>query len=139
MRTSCSRINLGTPSTRRAPPSGTVTVTTGLSFRSTSLTPYFSAILEYAHLSNATFSLYTSRPPIDHYREPCDTEVVLGDRFAERPLKLKAPIIIEAMSFGAISKEVKIAIAKGASRIGIPVNTGEGECFRKKGRTPPYL
>lgn len=68
----------------------------------------------------------TSRPPIDHYREPCETEVVLGDRYAERPLKLKAPIIVGAMSFGAISREAKIAIAKAATKVGIAVNTGEG-------------
>jgi len=68
----------------------------------------------------------TSRPPIDHYREPCNTETILGGRFAEKPLKLEAPIMIGALSFGAISKEAKIAIAKGASTVGIPVNTGEG-------------
>ncbi|NPA84857.1 MAG: 4Fe-4S dicluster domain-containing protein [Crenarchaeota archaeon] len=68
----------------------------------------------------------TSRPPIDSYREPCDTEVVLGDRFAERPLKLKAPIMIGAMSFGSVSKEVKVALAKAAGRLGIAANTGEG-------------
>ncbi|MCP8307736.1 MAG: alpha-hydroxy-acid oxidizing protein [archaeon] len=67
-----------------------------------------------------------SRPPIDHYREPCNTETVIGTRFAEKPLILKAPILIGAMSFGAISKEAKIAIAKAASNIGIAVNTGEG-------------
>lgn len=67
-----------------------------------------------------------SRPPIDSYREPCDTEVVLGARFAERPLRLKAPIIIGAMSYGSLSKEAKIAIAKAASMVGIAVNTGEG-------------
>ncbi len=68
----------------------------------------------------------TSRPPIDSYREPCDTEVILGDRFAEKPLKLKAPIMIGAMSFGSVSKEVKIALAKAAGRLGIAANTGEG-------------
>lgn len=68
----------------------------------------------------------TSRPPIDHYREPCNTATVLGARFAEKPLKLRAPLMIGAMSFGAISKEVKIAIARAASKVGIPVNTGEG-------------
>ncbi|MEM0338735.1 MAG: glutamate synthase-related protein [Ignisphaera sp.] len=67
-----------------------------------------------------------SRPPIDSYREPCDTEVVLGFRFAERPLRLKAPIIIGAMSYGSLSKEAKIAIARATSRVGIAVNTGEG-------------
>ncbi|UXD21746.1 glutamate synthase [Ignicoccus pacificus DSM 13166] len=68
----------------------------------------------------------TSRPPIDSYREPCDTEVILGHRFAEKPLKLKAPIMIGAMSFGSVSKEVKIALAKAAGRLGIAANTGEG-------------
>lgn len=67
-----------------------------------------------------------SRPAIDSYREPCNTEVTLGARYAERPLKLKAPIIIGAMSFGALSKEAKIAIARAASKVGIAVNTGEG-------------
>jgi len=81
----------------------------------------------FPHFDDLVFlCAQTSRPPIDHYREPCNTEVVLGDRFAERPLRLRAPIIIGAMSFGAVSREVKIAVAKAASKIGIPVNTGEG-------------
>ncbi len=68
----------------------------------------------------------TSRPPIDHYREPCETATILGAKYAERPLKLRAPLMVGAMSFGAVSREAKVAVAKGASRVGIPVNTGEG-------------
>ncbi|MDI3484766.1 MAG: hypothetical protein PWQ74_1353, partial [Methanobacteriaceae archaeon] len=56
-----------------------------------------------------------SRPPIDKYREPCNTKVILGDRYAEKPLELDTPIMIAAMSFGAISKEAKIALAMGAT------------------------
>lgn len=67
-----------------------------------------------------------SRPPIDHYREPCRTDVELGGRFAEKPLKLDIPILMGAISFGAVSKETKIALAKGASEVGTAVNTGEG-------------
>ncbi|MFQ6129880.1 MAG: FMN-binding glutamate synthase family protein [Candidatus Hadarchaeaceae archaeon] len=67
-----------------------------------------------------------SRPPIDHYREPCDTSVVIGKRFAEKPLELDIPIFIGAISFGAVSREAKIALAKGASMVGSAVNTGEG-------------
>lgn len=74
----------------------------------------------------------TSRPPIDHYREPCNTKVVLGNRFAERPLTLQSPIIIGAMSFGAISKEAKISIAKAARKLGIAVNTGEGGLIKEE-------
>lgn len=67
-----------------------------------------------------------SRPPIDHYREPCETKVTLGARYAEKPLKLNIPIYIGAISFGAVSKEAKIALAKGAAKVGSAVNTGEG-------------
>lgn len=67
-----------------------------------------------------------SRPPIDHYREPCATNVEIGTRFAEKPLKLDIPILIGAISFGAVSKETKIALAKAATEVGTAVNTGEG-------------
>jgi len=68
----------------------------------------------------------TSRPPIDKYREPCETSVVLGDRYAEEPLVLETPIMVAAMSYGAISLEAKIAIAKGTAMAGTATNTGEG-------------
>ncbi|MGL6298022.1 MAG: glutamate synthase-related protein, partial [Methanobacteriaceae archaeon] len=67
-----------------------------------------------------------SRPPIDKYREPCRTNVVLGSRFAENPLKLDTPVMIGAMSFGALSKEAKMALAIGSSLTGTATNTGEG-------------
>ncbi|MFC2162110.1 FMN-binding glutamate synthase family protein [Candidatus Altiarchaeota archaeon] len=67
-----------------------------------------------------------SRPAIDNYREPCETTTVIGRRFAEQPLELDLPIILGAMSFGALSREAKVAFAKGSSRLGIAVNTGEG-------------
>jgi glutamate synthase domain-containing protein 2/glutamate synthase domain-containing protein 3 len=81
----------------------------------------------------------TSRPPIDHFREPCDMETVLGARYAEKPLRLNAPIIIGAMSFGAISREAKIAIARAASRVGIAVNTGEGGLLPEERMEAPTL
>ncbi|MGZ7047389.1 MAG: glutamate synthase-related protein [Methanobacterium sp.] len=67
-----------------------------------------------------------SRPPIDKYREPCNTKVTLGSRFAENPLELDTPIMVAAMSFGALSKEAKIALAMGATLAGTATNTGEG-------------
>ena len=68
----------------------------------------------------------TSRPPIDKYREPCNTRVVIGDRYAEEPLVLETPIIAAAMSFGAISLEAKVAVAMGTAMAGTATNTGEG-------------
>lgn len=67
-----------------------------------------------------------SRPPLDKYREPCGTDVVLGNRYAENPLKLATPIMIGAMSFGALSKEAKMALALGSTLAGTSTNTGEG-------------
>ena len=67
-----------------------------------------------------------SIPPFDKYREPCNTSVVLGDRFAEEPLVLQTPVLIAGMSFGALSKESKLAMAKGSSMVGSCATTGEG-------------
>ncbi len=65
--------------------------------------------------------------PLDKYRETCNTKTVIGDNpRVEKPLELEAPILIAAMSYGSVSREAKIALAK-ASNIGkIAANTGEG-------------
>ena len=44
-----------------------------------------------------------SRYPLEGYRERCGTDVVLGTRFASKPLELKIPVTIAGMSFGALS------------------------------------
>lgn len=66
-----------------------------------------------------------ARMPIDYFKENISTETVIGKN-SEKPLKLKIPIIVSAMSFGSVSKEVKIALAKAASTVGTATNTGEG-------------
>ena len=53
-----------------------------------------------------------SRYPLEGYRERCDTDVVLGDRFASEPLRLKIPITIAGMSFGALSAPAKEALGR---------------------------
>jgi glutamate synthase domain-containing protein 2 len=63
--------------------------------------------------------------PIDYFREEIITETVIG-KTSKHPLKLKMPIMISAMSFGALSKEAKIALAKASSLVGTSTNTGEG-------------
>src|SRR5665809_48978 len=47
--------------------------------------------------------------------EKFETKTVLGARFAKKPLELDIPIYITGMSFGALSLEAKMALAKGAS------------------------
>ena len=44
-----------------------------------------------------------SRYPLEGYRERCATDVVLGARFARKPIELEIPITIAGMSFGALS------------------------------------
>jgi glutamate synthase domain-containing protein 2 len=63
--------------------------------------------------------------PVDYFREEIISETIIG-KFSKHPLKLKIPIMVGAMSFGALSKEAKIALAKGASLAGTSTNTGEG-------------
>ena len=63
---------------------------------------------------------------IEGYREKCETKTVLGARFAKKPIELDIPIYITGMSFGALSMEAKMALAKGASMAGTATCSGEG-------------
>lgn len=70
-----------------------------------------------------------TRLPIDTYREECETRTVLGGRFAKKPVVLETPIMIAGMSFGALSKNAKIALAKATSLTGTLISNGEGGCL----------
>ncbi|MEM7171679.1 MAG: FMN-binding glutamate synthase family protein [Pseudomonadota bacterium] len=67
-----------------------------------------------------------SRYPLEGYREKCDTSVVLGSRFAKKPIELKIPITIAGMSFGSLSANAKEALGRGASEMGTSTTTGDG-------------
>jgi glutamate synthase domain-containing protein 2 len=67
-----------------------------------------------------------TRMSIDTYREDCKTQTVLGARYAKRPLVIETPIMISGMSYGALSKEAKIALAKATDIVGTSINNGEG-------------
>ena len=67
-----------------------------------------------------------SRVPLEGYRERCSTETVLGKRFAKNPLVLNSPITITGMSYGALSRNAKIALGRAATAVGISTCTGDG-------------
>lgn len=67
-----------------------------------------------------------SRYPLEGYREKCGTDVVLGTRFAKKPIHLKTPVTIAGMSFGALSAPAKEALGRGASAMGTSTTTGDG-------------
>jgi glutamate synthase domain-containing protein 2 len=63
--------------------------------------------------------------PVDYFREGVDSSFTYGPK-AKKPIKLEMPILIAAMSFGALSREAKIALAKASTMAGTATNTGEG-------------
>ena len=67
-----------------------------------------------------------SRYPLEGYRETCNTSVVLGDRFAKKPITIETPVTIAGMSFGALSANAKEALGRGASIVGTSTTTGDG-------------
>ena len=63
-------------------------------------------------------------PPLMEHDE-VDTETVIG-KHAKKPMVLKNPVYISHMSFGALSKETKVALAKGSAMAGSAMCSGEG-------------
>lgn len=56
---------------------------------------------------------------------PVGTETVIGPN-ARKPLVLKIPLFVSDMSFGSLSEEAKIALARGAEKAGTGICSGEG-------------
>ena len=80
-----------------------------------------------------------SRYPLEGYRETCNTSVVLGDRFAKKPIKLEIPITIAGMSFGALGANAKEALGRGASEMGTSTTTGDGGMTQEERGSSKYL
>ena len=77
----------------------------------------FSTFQKVTHFDDLTFlSTGLTRFPLEGYRESCNTRTVIGARHASEPLVLETPIYITGMSYGALSKNAKWALGKGASR-----------------------
>ncbi len=64
-----------------------------------------------------------TRPLLDD--ESVDTSVIIGPN-AKKPLRLEIPLFVSDMSFGALSREAKIALSKGAELAGTGICSGEG-------------
>ncbi len=70
--------------------------------------------------------------------EPVDVGIVVGPR-SGRPIRLDTPILVGAMSFGALSIEAKVALARGAAAVGSMSNTGEGGMHEREREAARYL
>ncbi len=64
-------------------------------------------------------------PPPMNDGDDIDTKTVIG-KHAKHPMVLESPVYISHMSFGALSKEVKIALAKGSAAAKTAMCSGEG-------------
>ena len=62
--------------------------------------------------------------PLEHEEEVV-TQTVIGKR-AKKPLVLESPVYISHMSFGALSREAKTALAKGSAMARTAMCSGEG-------------
>lgn len=60
-----------------------------------------------------------------NHDEPVRTQTTIGPR-AARPLVIEMPVYITHMSFGALSREAKLALAKGSAAVGTAMCSGEG-------------
>lgn len=63
-------------------------------------------------------------PPLD-MEVPVVTTTVIGQN-AKRPMILDHPVYISHMSFGALSKEIKVALSKGSAMARTAMCSGEG-------------
>ena len=63
------------------------------------------------------------------------TRTVIGP-FARQPLVLETPLYITHMSFGALSREAKIALAMGSAAVKTAIGSGEGGSSPRSGRMP---
>ncbi len=57
--------------------------------------------------------------------EPVGSDLVIGPS-ANKPLRLDIPLFVSDMSFGALSEEAKVALARGAELAGTGICSGEG-------------
>ncbi|MEM7682893.1 MAG: glutamate synthase-related protein [Planctomycetota bacterium] len=56
---------------------------------------------------------------------PVNTELVIGPG-AQKPLRMDKPVFVSDMSYGALSEEAKVALARGAELAGVGICSGEG-------------
>src|ERR671928_57416 len=80
-----------------------------------------------------------SRYPLEGYREKCGTDVVLGTRFAKKPLHLRIPVTIAGMSFGSLSGNAKEALGRGATQMGTSTTTGDGGMTQEERKSSKTL
>ncbi|MBW2522988.1 MAG: alpha-hydroxy-acid oxidizing protein [Deltaproteobacteria bacterium] len=63
--------------------------------------------------------------------EDVSTRTTIG-KCADQPLELQIPFYVSHMSFGALSKEAKISLARGSAAVGTAIGSGEGGMLKEE-------
>ncbi len=93
----------------------------------------FSTFQRVPHFDDLVFlSTGLTRFPLEGYKEKCETRTVIGKRFASEPLVLDTPIYISGMSYGALSRTAKTALARGSAMVGSSTCTGDGGMLQEE-------
>jgi glutamate synthase domain-containing protein 2 len=81
--------------------------------------------ISFDQLSFATAQI--NKRPQEYFdnEQNIKSETTIG-KSSKHPVKINGPAVVAAMSFGALSKQAKIALAKGAAIADTADNTGEG-------------
>ena len=79
------------------------------------------------HFSDIAFKRDLSEAGTDPgVLDKVDLATNVGDRYGATPLQLSMPVMIAPMSYGALSKSTKVALAMASRLSGTSENTGEG-------------
>ena len=79
------------------------------------------------HLNDIAFKKDISRVTANpEDLKDINLKTTVGGRYGAKPISLSMPVMIAPMSFGALSRKVKIALARASRLSGISENTGEG-------------
>ena len=87
----------------------------------------FSTFQRIAHFDDIIFiPRYLSGKGVESRPADVSTETVLGTRYARNAIRISTPVYITGMSYGALSRSAKTALAKGAAKVGTATCTGDG-------------
>ena len=89
------------------------------------------------HFDDLTFvPCALSRIPLEGYREACNTAIEIGARHGAKPIRLRTPIIITGMSYGALSRNAKRRWARRRRASASPRPPATAACSTWSGRRP---
>lgn len=77
------------------------------------------------------------RIPVNE-EEPVNTAVIIGPG-AKKPFKVLSPLLISGMSFGAVSRNVRLVIGQAAAELGFGFNSGEGGILEEEHQFSEYM